>query len=540
MNGKRKKQIIHRFPWGQKENAQVLIVHLGSKSTPLIAQALREIGLTARIILLKDLAETLDAFFWNLVILAGSHKSVYESNAPHIPRPLIEQNTDRGTVFLGICYGGQEMVYQFGGTVAPAPFTEVGVADLILKQPWDGFMSGPFVMNHGDDIVVPPEGWERLGHTAQSANALLIDKSRRLITILGHPEMDDSVGGLKFFKLVAYRFARCTRDYTFDPERFVEEACAFIQKHVGSRSAIAGVSGGVDSSVALRLAQRALGTHRVQGVFVDTGFMRDGEMKEVRALLGTQGIRYVNARKKFYHAVEAIPYDPRREARYYDEIRKVMGECFIDVFVENVREYPNITHLVQGTNQADVIESETGLKRHHNVGGLPAWLKLVLVEPLAGLFKNEIRQIAQYLGLPQEIVWRQPFPGPGDALRSWGPMTAEKARFLGRANLILEEIVRKHYPDPHDRPNQYYISLAPLTTRGHVGDKGVNGYPVVVRAVASRERETYITMHPFSWSDEAKKEVTWRFTNELRFERKPIVRTWFDETGKPPATVEMH
>jgi GMP synthase (glutamine-hydrolysing) len=287
--------------------------------------------------------------------------------------------------------------------------------------------------------------------------------------------------------------------------------------------------------------------------------MRDGETEEIHAVFGDEGVTYVDASDAFHACIEAVPYPAEGhpaecEGSYYELIRKAMGACFIDVFVSEARRlfsgatqnedravHENAFALLQGTNASDIIESETGLKSHHNVGGLPDQLNVEIVEPLAGLYKFEIRLLAEALGLPKEIVFRQPFPGPGLALRTWGKLSRDLAPPLRAANRILEEVLRSHYPDIHTRPCQYYAGLAPLPSTGLMGDARVIGYAWWIRMVTSRRRESYSTLGVFEPTWAFMQELSHRLTSETRMlDGTPFVRVGYEVTGKPPSTVEPH
>jgi GMP synthase (glutamine-hydrolysing) len=398
------------------------------------------------------------------------------------------------------------------------------------------------VMNHNDEIATLPPGWQVVGSTTHCQYALV--GNGRVYAVMFHPEMDHTEHGDALLAHVAYDLAGCTPDYTYNLGTYVDRCVSWLRQVVPAGDVELGLSGGVDSAVAFKLAQQAYGS-RLHATFVDTGFMRAGELQEVRGWFGSEGVAYLDAGDVFIEHIEAIPYtgpEPQGEARYYDQVRRVIGACFIDVFVRHAQQqHRTPVALVQGTNYADIIESLTNLKAHHNVGGLPAKLDVVVVEPLAGLFKFEIRQLAAYLGLPQEIVYRQPSPGPGLAIRMWGPVTRSKTRALRQATGILEELIRTHYPDPHQRPSQYYVALAPLASCGLMGDDRVYGYAWVIRGVVTRERESYVTVGAFAFSQAFLQEAALRLTNEIVMDDETrFVRVFLEITGKPPSTTEPH
>lgn len=533
---------IERFPWGTADEAQVLIVHFGSKSTPMIAQLLREIGLRSRVI---DAAEvpaiTASAYRPRLVILSGGDDSVFNDHAPTIADRDLATFIQQGVV-LGICYGAQLLSVKLGGKVAAAATPEFGEVQVQVQAPFGTYPGGTAVMNHNDEVVALPAGWQVFASTAHCQHALI--GTDNVYAVVFHPEVDHTEHGDALLRHVAYTLAGCTPDYTYDLAAYVAHSVAWLQQVIPTGDVELGLSGGVDSAVAFALARQAYGP-RLHATFVDTGFMREGELEEVRGYFGDAGLSYIEAADVFQEHIAALPYtgpDPLGEARYYDQVRRAVGQCFIDTFVQQARQQGRTpVALVQGTNYADIIESLTNLKAHHNVGGLPARLAVTVVEPLAGLFKFEIRQLAAYLGLPEEVVYRQPSPGPGLAIRMWGPVTRPKTTALRRATRILEELIRQHYPDPRQRPSQYYLALAPLASCGLMGDDRVYGYAWVIRGVTTRDRESYVTVGAFDFTPAFLQEAARRLTNEVTMEDGTrFVRVFVEVTGKPPSTTEPH
>jgi GMP synthase (glutamine-hydrolysing) len=533
---------IQRFPWGTAEDAQVLIVHFGSKSTPMIAQQLRQIGLQSRVIHAAEVpAVVCSGYRPKLVVLSGGDDSVYNPTAPTIADADLAAFTERSTL-LGICYGAQLLAVKLGGTVGRAATPENGEVQVHAAAPFGRYQGGTAVMNHNDEIVTLPPGWHIVASTAHCRHALV--GADNVFAVQFHPEVDHTEHGEALLAHMAFDLAGCTPDYTYDLKTYVSRCVAWLQHIVPSGHVELGLSGGVDSAVAFKLAQLAYGS-RLHAMYVDTGFMREGELQEVRQWFGTEGVSYVDAGDVFIEHVEAVPYSgphPQGEARYYDQVRRTVGACFIDIFVRHARQQGRTpVALVQGTNYADIIESITNLKAHHNVGGLPARLEVLVVEPLAGLFKFEIRQLAAFLGLPQEVVYRQPSPGPGLAIRMWGPVTRSKTRALRQATRILEELIRQHYPDPRQRPSQYYVAFAPLASCGLMGDDRVYGYAWIVRGVVTHERESYVTVSAFAFSEAFLRDAAMRLTNEITMDDGTrFVRVFVEVTGKPPSTTEPH
>ncbi|MGQ4810160.1 GMP synthase [glutamine-hydrolyzing] [Candidatus Entotheonellaceae bacterium PAL068K] len=533
---------IQRFSWGTAEDDQVLIVHYGSKSTPMIAQQLRQIGLQSKVIHASEVSAELGRGYRpKLAIFSGGDDNVSNRTAPTIADAdltVLRQDS----VILGICYGAQWLATKLGGHVAAAVTPEFGEVSVQLVVPLGAYRGGTVVMNHNDEIVTLPPGWRVIGSTNHCQHALV--GNQRLFAAMFHPEMDHTQDGDALLAHLAYDLAGCQSDYTYDLDRYVEQCVAWLHRSVPSGEVELALSGGVDSAVAYQLAQRAYGS-RLHATFVDTGFMRAGEAQEVQGWFGTDGVSYLDAADVFMEHIESIPYpgpEAEAEASYYDQVRHTVGACFIDVFARHARQQGRTpVALVQGTNYADIIESNTHLKAHHNVGGLPATLDVRVVEPLAGLFKFEIRQLAAYLGLPQDIVYRQPSPGPGLSIRMWGTVTRAKTNALRQATRILEDLMRQHYPQPELRPSQYYVALAPLPSCGLMGDDRVYGYAWVIRGVVTHARESYVTVSAFDFSQAFLQEAARRLTNEVTLEDGTrFVRVFVEVTGKPPSTTEPH
>ena len=533
---------IQRFAWGTRDDAQVLIVHFGSKSTPMIAQQLRQIGLRSRVIHAADVPREFAAGYGaRLTILSGGDDRVGNPGAPTLADADLVALRRNGVV-LGICYGAQLLASKLGGSVAPAAVPEYGEVRVSVLAPFGEYAGGTAVMNHSDEIAVLPAGWKVFGSTAHCRHALV--GADGVYAVVFHPEVDHTENGDAFLAHVAFSLAGCARDYSYDLGAYVESCTAWLRQAVPHGDVELGLSGGVDSAVAFKLAQRAYGG-RLRATCVDTGFLRHGELAEVRQVFGDAGISYLEAAGDFLPEVESLPYtgpEPQGEADYYDQVRRTIGARFISTFVGHARgQGRRPVALVQGTNYADIIESITNLKAHHNVGGLPAQLDVSVVEPIAGLFKFEIRLLAAHLGLPDEVVYRQPSPGPGLAIRMWGRVTRAKVEALRRGTRIFEDLVRQHYPQPRQRPAQYYLALAPLASCGLMGDDRVYGYAWVIRGVTTHDRESYVTVSAFDFSADFLKEAARRLTNEVTMcDGTRFVRVFVEVTGKPPSTTEPH
>ncbi len=538
---------IDRLPYGTGDDSQVWLVHFGSKSTPLIAQLLRELGVRTRILNHGDelsLAAADSSKLPKMIILSGGHQSVYDDNAPTIRVGTFHQL--RGHCFLfGICYGAQLLAKLSGGDVQRAKAGEAGIVQVRLAEnaaSFSGYRGGRAIMNHGDEIVGLPEGWQRVASTDDCENAFVC--ANGLWAVQFHPEMGHTENGRELLQGALDR-AGVVADYRVDHEKFVGTAAEWMRVQAPQGTVLCGLSGGVDSSVAFRIAERAFGD-RLHGIYVNTGWFREGETDEVRDVFGSRHISYVDASEEFYEALDHVEYPiglapTDAEHRYYEAVRKCIGAKFIDVFVKHARGLGRpASALIQGTNAADIIESQTGLKSHHNVA-LPKQLGVNILEPLAGLYKSEIRELARYLRLPEEIVYRQPFPGPGLAIRTWGKLQRSYAPPLRRANLILEEVVRKHYPQHANRPCQYYVALMPLPSTGLIGDERVIGYAWGVRMVWSEDRESYASLEVKPITAEFQAELSARLVGETSMENGTrFVRVFYELTGKPPSTTEPH
>lgn len=541
---------VHRFPWATGDNAQVMIVQMGSKSTPLIAQLCREVGLRSQIVRWQDLLAA-----WakrtrppNLVILSGGEQSVYDAKAPAIPAELYQAMT-RESVIFGICYGAQLLAQLGGGTVRKAAQPEYGMVQVrTVKGGFGRYNGGTVVMNHGDEIVDMPKGWQVVGSTDRCANSLCV--SPRIVAVQFHPEMDHTVNGEAILKHAAFQLADCRKDYAFVPTQFIEEARGWLVEKAPAGDIVCGVSGGVDSVTAFQLGLPIYGT-RLHGVYVDNGFMREGENEEVAAIFGEADMYFMDAREEFYTALEAIAYPDlghpvKNEDEYYRLVRRMNAGKFIETFAEAARRRGiAFRALVQGTNVADIIETDEGLKEHHNVGPIARLLmeqfNLDVIEPLAGLYKFEIRRLARALGLPEAVAERQPFPGPGLSIRAWGKLDRSVFTTLAKANRILEEVMVKHYKSYKSRPCQYYVAFTPLSSPGLMGDGRVPGYVWWVRMVTALKRENYASVGVFRPKNAFLDELQMRLTTETRMpDGTPFVRVGYEITPKPPSTTEPH
>jgi GMP synthase (glutamine-hydrolysing) len=466
------------------------------------------------------------------VVLSGGPASVYEPGAPALDPSLF----DAGVPVLGICYGFQVMAAALGGTVARTGLSEFGATPLTVVAP-GGLLAGQPAeqtvwMSHGDAVHVAPAGFEVLAASAGAPVAAFEDSSRRLAGVQYHPEVAHTPCGQHVLERFLYEVAGITPTWTM--VNIVSDAIDVVREAVGDGRAICGLSGGVDSAVAAALVQRAIG-NRLTCVFVDHGLLRSGEAEQVeRDFVAATGVDLVvvDAQKRFLDALAGV-VDP--EAK-----RKIIGREFIRVFEQAARDViathgDGVDFLVQGTLYPDVVESGGGtgtanIKSHHNVGGLPEDLKFRLVEPLRTLFKDEVRRVGLELGLPEPIVWRQPFPGPGLGIRIIGEVTGARLDVLRQADAIAREELSAAGLD-RDIWQCPVVLLADVRSVGVQGDGRTYGHPVVLRPVSSEDAMTA------DWSRipyEVLARISTRITNEVR----DINRVVLDVTSKPPGTIE--
>jgi len=448
---------------------------------------------------------------------------------------VTEELFELGVPVLGICYGMQLMSRHFGGEVVPAGKREFGHADLCaVRTPgplFDGFFvegKSPVWMSHGDLVARVPASFEVVAETANAPACAIQDVARRLYGVQFHPEVNHTPRGELLIDAFVRNICGCTGQWT--PGHIIEDAVARIRRQVGTERVILGLSGGVDSSVAAALIHRAIGD-QLSCVFVDNGLLRLGEGDQVMATfaesLGVRVIR-IDAEERFLTALAGVN-DPEWK-------RKIIGKLFVEIFEEESSRHSDARWLAQGTIYPDVIESagaKTGkahnIKSHHNVGGLPEYMKLTLLEPLRELFKDEVRAIGEELGLPRQMVWRHPFPGPGLGVRVLGEVRKEYADILRRADAIyIEELYAAgHY----DRISQAFAVFLPVRSVGVMGDGRTYEYVIALRAVETKDFMT-AGWYPLPYEDMAR--ISSRIINEV----KGVNRVVYDISSKPPATIE--
>jgi GMP synthase (glutamine-hydrolysing) len=506
----------------------IVVIDFGSQYNQLIARRVRECRVYCQIESPAADLEKIKSLNPEGIILSGGPASIYEKDSPRVEPGIFEL----GVPVLGICYGMQFMIHALGGGVEKATKREYGFAGLSVKKSDRLFEKvGPETscwMSHGDSIVELPPGFHTTASTANTRYAAAADPERHLYGLQFHPEVHHTPRGRQIIKNFVVDICGCKQNWTMNA--FAKEAVSEIRHCVGDKKVILGLSGGVDSSVTALLINRAIGRN-LTCIFVDNGLLRQNEAARLKTLFKQHmdlNIRFVNAGKQFVGALKGVT-DPEKK-------RKIIGRIFMEVFEAEAKKIEGVEFLAQGTLYPDVIESRSAfggptsiIKTHHNVGGLPKKMKLKLVEPLQYLFKDEVRKLGKTIGLPEELVWRQPFPGPGLAIRILGEVNTRNLNLLRKVDaILLEEIKASGY---YKRLWQSFAVLLPVKSVGVMGDKRTYENIVSIRAVTSRDAMTA------DWARLPYK-LLGQISNRIINEVKGVNRVAYDISSKPPSTIE--
>ena len=509
-----------------KNDEVILILDFYGQYNQLIARRVRECNVYSEILPFNTSIEKIKEKNPRGIIFTGGPASVYNEGAPKCDKEIFEL----GIPILGICYGMQLMTYSLGGNVERADKREYGVIDVSLDTSSELFKNlksvNPCLMSHTDYVDTLPEGFEKIASTDNCKIAAMQNVNRKLYGIQFHTEVNDTENGIEIIKNFVYNICKCTGKWKM--KSFAEESIKNIKEKIGDKKALCALSGGVDSSVAAVMLSKAIGKN-LTCIFVDHGLLRKDEGDQVEELFTKKfdvNFIRVNAQKRFLEKLAGVT-EPETK-------RKIIGEEFIRVFEEEAKKIGTVDYLVQGTIYPDVIESGVGvgakIKSHHNVGGLPDYVDFKeIIEPLRDLFKDEVRKVGLEIGLPESLVYRQPFPGPGLAIRVIGDITEDKLNILKEADSIFREEVAKANLDRE--LNQYFAVLTNIKSVGVMGDYRTYDYTIALRAVKTID---FMTAHWAKIPYEVLETVSNRIVNEVEH----VNRVVYDITGKPPATIE--
>jgi len=506
----------------------IIIIDMGSQTTQLIARRIRELNVYCELISYKTKWDEIKNLNPRGFILSGGPNSVYDENAPLPPAYVYES----GLPVLGICYGMQSIAHQLGGVVSPSNEREYGHAVLILTEEQSSLFKNvdtttPVWMSHGDKITKMPPDFKSLAYTENTPIAAM-GLNNKIFGIQFHPEVMHTAQGKQMLKNFVYDICHCNGTWTMD--NFIKESIAKIKEQVGSGRVLSAISGGVDSSVVSTLIHRAIG-NQLTCVFVNNGLLRKEEaertIKVFREKLGIK-VNYVDASERFLSAIKGVT-DPEQK-------RKIIGHTFIEVFEEESQKLGDVDFLAQGTLYPDVIESVSSvsnissvIKTHHNVGGLPKYMKFKLLEPMRYLFKDEVRKLGSELGLEEDLVWRQPFPGPGLAIRCIGEVTKERLDILRNADWVVMDEIKK--AKLYREMWQTFAVLTDTKSVGVMGDFRTYSYALAIRAVTSSDAMTA------DWA-RLPYDLLAKISNRIVNEVRGINRIVYDITSKPPGTIE--
>lgn len=525
---------INKSSAAESDRQIVVILDFGSQYSELIARRIRETQVYSEVISYRTTAEQLAAIAPKGIILSGGPSSVYDEHAPQCDPEI----WNLGIPVLGVCYGMQLMVKQLGGIVERAMLAEYGKASLSIDDPTDLLTNveegSTMWMSHGDSCTQLPLGFEILAHTENTPSAAIAHHDKKLYGVQFHPEVVHSIGGIALIRNFVYHICEC--EPTWTTATFVEESIREIRSQVGDKRVLLALSGGVDSSTLAFLLHKAIGD-KLTCMFIDQGFMRKYEPERLVKLFKEEfhiDVEYVNARERFLAQLEGIT-DPEVK-------RKRIGHEFINVFEEESKRLGPFDYLAQGTLYPDVIESAdtnadpssgervaVKIKSHHNVGGLPKDLRFKLIEPLRKLFKDEVRKVGRSIGLPEEIVNRQPFPGPGLAIRIIGEVTSERLNILRDADFVVRQEINRH--GLYNELWQAFAVLLPIRSVGVMGDRRTYAYPIVLRFITSEDGMTA------DWA-RVPYDLLELISNRIVNEVKGVNRVVYDITSKPPGTIE--
>jgi GMP synthase (glutamine-hydrolysing) len=508
----------------QKHSEFIVVLDFGGQYNQLIARRIRDLGVYSELWPYDTPVEKIAATSPKGIVFSGGPASVYGEDSPLVDEKIYEL----GIPILGICYGMQMMAHQLKGKVERAKVREYGKANVSLKtSPLTAELAPEETvwMSHSDLVITPPEGFEIIASTEHAPIAGMSDVKRKLYGVQFHPEVKHTINGDLLIKNFLYKICECKGDWSM--ESFVEETVQQIRAKVGAKKVLCALSGGVDSSVVAVLVHKAIGD-QLTCMFVDHGLLRKDEAESVMKTF-SEGFKMnvvkIDAKDRFLGKLKGVT-DPEKK-------RKIIGEEFIRVFEEEAAKLSDMDFLAQGTLYTDIIESGTKtaqtIKSHHNVGGLPEDMRFELIEPLNTLFKDEVRKVGEELGLPKEIVWRQPFPGPGLGIRVLGEVTEEKLEIVRESDAILREEIAKAGLDKEIW--QYFTVLPDIRSVGVMGDERTYSYTVGIRAVTSIDGMTA------DWA-RIPYEVLERISNRIVNEVQNVNRVVYDITSKPPATIE--